>query len=114
MKIRHAYDLAVILNSLLKTQGMAGFKIARNLRMIDEELKEYYAKREELFARYGEEVNGQLVISRDSENYPLFMAEMQPYDEQDVEFDFRKITEEEIAGSGLTAEQMLLIWEMVE
>lgn len=114
MKIRHAYDLAVILNSLLKTKGVVGFKIARNLRMIDEELKEYYSVRNDLFQKYGEEVNGQLVINRDSENYPLFMKEIQPYDEQEISIEFRKITEDELAESELTAEQMLLIWEMVE
>lgn len=114
MKTRHAYDLAVILNTMLKTKGMAGFKIARNLRMIDEELKEYYSKRDELFSKYGTESNGQYIIAKDSENYPLFMEEIRPYDEQEVEFDFRKITESEIAESELTAEQMLLIWEMME
>lgn len=114
MKIKHAYDLAVILNSMLKTKGMVGFKLARNLRMIDEELKEYYSKREELFFKYGEEINGQMVINRDSENYPLFMKEIQPYDEQEIQLEFRKITESELAESDLTAEQMLLIWEMVE
>ena len=43
------------------------------------------------------------------------MKEAKPLEDQEVNFDFRKITEEELAESGLTARQMAMIWDwMVE
>ena len=115
MKLSQAESLALVLNTMLNVKGIVGFKIARNLRMINEELKEYNEKKEELFRKYGEEKDNQLIIEKDSENYPLFLEEMKPYEEQEVSFDFRMITEEELASSDLTAEQMYVLSDyMVE
>ena len=76
MKLSQAESLALVLNTMLNVKGIVGFKIARNLRMINEELKEYNEKKEELFRKYGEEKDNQLIIEKDSENYPLFLEEM--------------------------------------
>ena len=114
MKLSQADTLLNILSTMLETKGIVGFKIARNYRMIEDELKEYIQKKQELFMKYGNEVEGKLIIEKDSENYPLFLQEIKPYEEQEVEFNFRKITEEELAQSELTAAQMLLLGEMVE
>ena len=115
MKQSQAEQLSIALNSLMDEKGVVGLKIARNKRMIDDELREYYEFKQELFKKYGEERDGQLMISKDSENIDQFLAELKPLDEQEVDFDFRKITEDELAGSNLTARQMALIWDyMVE
>lgn len=115
MKLQQADTLLNILTTMLQTKGIVGFKIARNYRMISDELKEYNDKKMELFKKYGKEENGQLIIDKDSENYPLFLQEIEPYNEQEVQFNFRMITEEELANSELTAEQMLILSEyMVE
>lgn len=115
MKLSQAEVLANILSSMLDTKGIVGFKIARNLRMINEELKEYFEKKQELFRKYGEEKEGQLIIDKGSENYPLFIEEIKPYEQQEVTFNFRMITEEELSCSDLTAEQMYLLSDyMVE
>lgn len=115
MKLSQADTLLNVLNTMLQTKGIVGFKIARNYRMINDELKEYNEKKLELFEKYGREENGKLIIEKDSENYPLFLQEIKPYEEQEVEFNFRMITEEELAESELTAEQMLILSEyMVE
>lgn len=115
MKLSKADTLLNILSTMLQTKGIVGFKIARNYRMIEEELKEYNDKKMELFKKYGREENGQLIIDKDSENYPLFLEEMKPYNDQEVEFNFRMISEEELIDSGLTAEQMIILSEyMVE
>ena len=115
MKLQQADTLLNILTTMLQTKGIVGFKIARNYRMISDELKEYNDKKMELFKKYGREENGQIIIDKDSENYPLFLQEIQPYNEQEVQFNFRMITEEELANSELTAEQMLILSEyMVE
>lgn len=114
MKQSQAELLSIALNSLMEEKGIVGLKLARNKRMIDDELKEYYEFKQELFKKYGEERDGQLMISKDSKNIDQFLAELKPLDEQEVDFDFRKITEDELAGSNLTARQMASIWEMVE
>lgn len=115
MKLQQADTLLNILTTMLQTKGIVGFKIARNYRMITEELKEYNDKKMELFKKYGKEENGQIIIDKDSENYPLFLQEIEPYNEQEVQFNFRMITEDELANSELTAEQMLILSEyMVE
>lgn len=114
MKYSQAENLAIALNTLTDIKGIVGFKIARNLRMIQDELREYYQFKEELFRKYGEEKEGSLVIDKDSENFPLFLKELQPLMDAEVSFDFRKITEQELIESGLTSGQMTLLWEMVE
>lgn len=114
MKYSQAENLAIALSTLTDIKGVVGFKIARNLRMINDELREYYQYKAELFKKYGEEKDGQLIINKDDPNFPLFMKELKPLMETEVNFDFRKITEEELIDSGLTSGQMSLIWEMVE
>ncbi len=115
MKLQQADTLLNLLTTMLQTKGIVGFKIARNYRMLSDELKEYNEKKMELFKKYGKEDNGQLIIDKDSENYPLFLQEIKPYDEQEVEFNFRMITEDELSNSELTAEQMLILSQfMVE
>lgn len=114
MKIKQADILANVLQTMLDTKGIVGYKIARNLRMISEELKEYNDIKLELFKKYGEEKEGRYIIDKDSDNYPLFMKEIEPYEEQEVEFTFRKISENELAESGLDANQMLFLMEYFE
>ena len=100
---------------MMNERGSVGLKLMRNKRMIDDELKEYYEFEAELFRKYGEEKDGQIVIAKDSENYKKFLEEITPLNDEEVEFNFRKITEDELANSGLTAEQMGVIWDyMIE
>ena len=111
MKQSQAKLLSLSLNTMMEEKGVVGLKLMRNKRMIDDELKEYYEFEAELFRKYGEEKDGQLIISKDSENYQEFLKEIEPLNNQEVTFDFRKITEDELAQSNLTANQMAVIWE---
>ena len=114
MKISQAEALAVSLSTMLDTKGVVGYKIARNLRMINEELKDYYEQKQRLFEKYGKEKDGQMVIERDTDEFKKFMEEFSPVMDQEVNFDFRKIKEDELIESGLSAKQMALIWEIVD
>ena len=114
MKIAQAENLSSSLSLLADIKGSAGLKIARNKRMIDDELKEYYERKQELFKKYGTEEGDILKIDRDSENYPLFMEELKPLMDMEVDFNFRKLMEQELIESGMTSAQMSLIWEMVD
>ena len=113
MKYSQAEQLGIAMVSLLDTKGSCGLKIARNLRTIQDELKEYYQRKEELFKKYGEEKDGQLIVEKSSPLFEEFTKELNELD-LDVDFPFRKITEQELIDSGLSAKQMTLIWEMVE
>jgi len=114
MKIQQAEIIKTVLETMLDTKGIVGYKIARNLRMINDELIEYEEVKRELFRKYGREENNQLIIDKDSENYPLFIAELKPFEEQEVDFDFKKITEEELENSELNANQMMFLMEYFE
>ena len=111
MKLAQAELLSIALNSLMDEKGSVGLKLLRNKRMIDDELKEYYEFKQALFKKYGEELDGNLVVSKDSPDFDKFVAELKPLEEQEIEFNFRKITEEELAESNLSAKQMGIIWE---
>lgn len=114
MKQSQAEALALSLSTMLDTKGSVGLKIARNLRMINDELKEYYQFKQELFEKYGEEIDGHLAISKDSPNIGKFLEELKPLDDQEVNFNFRMITEDELIDSGLSARQIGAIWDIVE
>ena len=111
MTNQQAEKLLNDLSTMLDVKGIVGFKIARNLRMIQDELKEYIQFKEGLFKKYGEEKDGQLIVDKNSPNIADFLVELEKLNQQEVHFDFRKITEEELAESGLTAGQMALIWD---
>lgn len=110
MKYSQAEQLGIAMYSLLETKGSCGLKIARNLRMIQDELKEYYQRKEELFKKYGEEKDGQIIVEKTSPLFEEFSKQLNELD-LDVDFPFRKITEEELIESGLSAKQMTLIWD---
>lgn len=115
MKLLQAESLALNISQILKdSKGIVGYKLARNLRMINDELKEYYDVKEKLLRKYGTVDGDTLMLSKDSENYPLFMEEMGKIADQEVTFEFRKITEEEISDSGLSGDQIYLISDLLE
>lgn len=111
MTNQQADALLLSLSTMLDVKGIAGFKIARNMRMIQEELKEYIQYKTELFKKYGEEKDGQLIVDKSSPLFEEFSQKLNDLNKQEVSFDFRKITEDELAESGLTAGQMAMIWE---
>lgn len=110
MKCLEAEKLLFALNTMLDVKGICAFKIVRNKRMLEDELKEYFDFKEKIFRKYGEEVDGQLRVDKDSPKFADFEKEISDLQTQEVEFKFRKITENELAESDLTAGQMNAIW----
>ena len=113
MKTSQAEQLLINLDSLTECKGSIGFKIAYNIRKLSDELREYVQFKQELFKKYGEENEGQLVINRESPNFSSFMKELNDLDTE-IEIPLLKFTEKDLIDSGLSAKQMGLIWEMVE
>ena len=113
MKTSQAEQLLINLDSLTECKGSIGFKIAYNIRKLSDELKEYVQFKQELFKKYGEEVEGNLVINKESENFPLFIKELNELDTE-IEIPLMKFNEKDLVESGLTAKQMAQIWELVD
>ena len=113
MKTSQAENLLINLDSLTECKGSIGFKIAYNIRKLSDELREYVQFKQELFKKYGEEVEGNLVINKESENFPLFVKELNELD-QEIEIPLMKFNEKDLVESGLTAKEMAKVWEIVE
>ena len=113
MKTSQADQLLINLDSLTECKGSIGFKIAYNIRKLSDELKEYVQFKQELFKKYGEEKEGQLMINRESPNFSSFMKELNELDTE-IEIPLMRFTEKDLVDSGLTAKQMAQIWELVD
>lgn len=113
MKTSQAENLLINLDSLTECKGSIGFKIAYNIRKLSDELKEYVMFKQELFKKYGEEIEGNLVINKESENFPLFIKELNELDTE-IEIPLLKFNEKDLEESGLSAKQMSLVWELYD
>lgn len=113
MKTSQAENLLINLDSLTECNGSIGFKIAYNIRKLSDELKEYVQFKQELFKKYGEENDGQLMINKESPNFSSFIKELNELD-QEIEIPLMKFSEKDLIDSGLSAKQMSLIWELVD
>lgn len=114
IKIMEADKVAQIIEPILKdAKGITGYALAKNLRLIRSELKEYYDKKTELFTKYGKKDGAIIVIDKDSPNYQKFLEEMKVFENEEVNIEFRKIKEDEIISSGLNGEQMFLLNEYI-
>lgn len=111
MKLSQANQLTEALSTMLQAKGIVGFKIAYNFRKLNEELIEYNQIKQDLFRKYGEEANGQLVINKMSENYSKFIEDIAPYENEEIEVSLKTVSEEELQQSDLTASQMLVLME---
>ena len=113
MKTSQAEQLLINLDSLTECKGSIGFKIAYNIRKLSDELREYIQFKQELFKKYGEEIEGNLVINKESENFPLFIKELNELDTE-IEIPLMRFTEKDLSESGLSAKQMSLVWELYD
>lgn len=111
MKISQANQLSESLSTMMNVRGKVGFKIAYNKRKIDEELREYLRFKQELFQKYGEEKDGVLQIFKGSDGYQKYLEEIAPIEDEDIQFDFKLFTEDELGSSDLTANQIYFLLE---
>lgn len=112
MKILQAEKLAESLNTMLNAKGIVGFKIAYNLRKLNDELKEYYKAKQDLFIKYGKVNGDKIVIEKESDNFIKFMEEFKPFEKEECgNIEFKLFTEEELQNSELTAGQIIFLME---
>lgn len=116
MKISQAENLFISLCIFLdkdkvteeehKIRGSIAYKLARNKRIMIEQMQEYHQLKNELFQKYGEEQNGRLVINTLSDNYLKYQSEIADIEDLDINLDLMMITDDELQNcKELTTEQ---------
>ena len=97
----------------INESGKLGFAIAKNMRKLADELKEYDAKRNELIQKYGVSM-GDGRFSLSPENAAKFQEEMEEYDGIEFEFIPMTVSEEVFCSGNLNSSQMFTLMWMVE
>lgn len=100
-------------SSEINESGKLGFAIAKNMRKLADELKEYDAKRNELIEKYGTAM-GDGRFSLTSENASMLQKEMAEYDSIEFEFSPMTVSEEVFYGGSLNSNQMYTLMWMVD
>lgn len=105
-----AQCLSIMMN--IQEKGRLGFAIAKNMRKLNEELREYSEKRDELIMKYGEQQDGdQYKIPPEKVND--FMNELREYDDMKFDFEPQTISEDDFCSGSLTSDQMYALYWMV-
>jgi len=88
--------------------------IAKNLRKLNEELKEFLETRDELIKKYGEVTeDGMITLKIDSENFSKYIQEIEPIGQMKFNVDLVKITYDDLPET-ITPEQVLALDFMIE
>lgn len=114
MKMTNAqmFDSIQVLNQA-EEKGVLGFAIARNRRILAEELREYAQKRDELLKEYGtDEGDGRFTIKADK--VPAFSEALRPYAEMTADVAVTQVDAETFCGGNLTSSQMFVLEWMVK
>jgi len=108
--VEGAQCLSVMMS--IQEKGKLGFAIAKNMRKLNDELREYFAKRDELIMQYGEKRDGDRYWVP-PEKAQEFIDALSVYDEIEFDFEPQKINEEEFCSGSLTSDQMYALYWMI-
>lgn len=113
-------EMEMMLKSLepvLEQRNMVGYAAARNSRMLQDELVEYFTRKNDLIMEHGtpevdEEGNetGQISISPISENFGKFIEEIDKYAQIEHDPQLMKIKYEDAIGILSGSEMLALEW----
>lgn len=114
MKIKNI-DADALLNLISKATkentGVVGFALAKNYRLLNQELTEYYSFKQSLFQKYGKENEGVLVIEKETKEYVEYLKEISEYDNIEIDVDLMKVKEDDFKNSKLTGEEMIILMD---
>lgn len=97
----------------IKETGKLGFAIAKNVRKLQEELKEYLEKRDGLIRKYGHKTeDGQYMV--ENEQVADFLKELREYDTIEFSFNPQMVNEDVFCSGSLTSDQMYVLDWMVQ
>lgn len=94
---------------LKEVKGISAYILAKNLRLLTTELTEFEKAKRDLLEKYGDKEENTVSINSNSEHFNEFVEEMKIYEQENIEVEFRKLTEEQIAESGLNGEQIFYL-----
>ena len=104
---------SVMLLSKLDEKGMLGYAIARNRRLLIDEVQEYSAKRDELLAEFGTTTgDGRFNLTADAA--ARFYEALRPYSELTADVPIMQISPEIFYSGNLTSSQMFELEWMVK
>ena len=96
----------------INESGRLGFAIAKNMRKLADELKEYTQKRDELIMKYGTKENEQYRI--EPKNAKMFLKELEEYDDIEFEYTPHTVSEDIFCSGSLNSQQMYRLAWMVK
>jgi hypothetical protein len=92
----------------------AGVAIARNIRKLNEELKEYHEQKDNLIRQYGTQDGDQISLDiNNREAFAQFLAGLEPINKLEFEIDIMKITYDDLPDI-ITPETILKLELMLE
>lgn len=98
-----------------KTKGKLAYAIAKNMRVMQNELIEYYKIKDEALRKYGTSGNdGTYQIRIDSEEFKSYVTEMKPYDDIESEVHLTMVSPEDIYELGLNGQETMKLLFMIE
>lgn len=108
MKLSQANQLLESLKTI-EVKDLA-FDIARNIRILQNELTEYNQFKQEIFRKYGEEKDGVLSVNPMASNFEEFRKEIALIEDKECDFNFYLFSEEELRNcKELTTSQQLFL-----
>lgn len=105
MKTGEAFNLLNFLTTEVspKASGILGYAVAKNIRLLGQELTEYSKLRNDLIVKYGEKSGDGYTIAPNSDSFKVFLTEFSQYQTLDIDVDLMKVDSEVLINSGLTA-----------
>lgn len=97
-----------------KTKGKLAFAIAKNMRVMQNELIEYHKIKDGLIQKYGEPSdNGGFQLNIESDAFKEFIIEMKEYDSIESDVNIIMVEPEQVYESSLDSYEMMQILFMV-
>lgn len=104
---------SVTVLSQAQEKGMLGYAIAKNLRLLVDETREFSQKREELIREHGIAL-GDDKYQLPPENAAKFYEAIRPYSELTADVAVMQVSPEVFYGGNLTSQQMFILDWMVK
>lgn len=94
----------------LKETGKLGYAVARNLRKMKEEAKEYLDLRRELLSKYGKPTDdGKIFVF--GENFKHYQEELGDIPKIEHEVEVFTVSEDEFIAGGINSQQMAVLMD---
>lgn len=104
---------SVLILAAADERGMLGYAIARNRRLLSQEVQEYSRTRDQLLEEYGRDVGGGK-YELQPENAAKFFAALKPYNELTADVPVMQIPADVFYSGNLTSGQMYALEWMVK